>query len=70
MLEISLKTYIMATIELEKKKKLVPPCQYTLEELIERLKQAEEDVKNGRTIPHEEVKKTILEWRLNGRPTR
>ncbi len=40
------------------------PCQYTLEELNERLDQAEEDVKAGRYYTTEEVRKMRPQWKL------
>lgn len=38
-------------------KKNAPPCQYTLEELKERLAQGVIDAKNGRGISQEDMKK-------------
>lgn len=41
-------------------KKDTPPCQYSIEELNERARQAIEDVEAGRVTPHEEIKKRFL----------
>lgn len=37
-----------------------PPCQYTIEELTEETKQAIKEYKQGKGIPHEQVKRKTL----------
>ena len=46
----------------EKKAAQAPPCQYTTEELGERLAQSEADIKAGRTFSTAEVFKPYEQW--------
>lgn len=38
------------------------PCQYTLEELNTQLDKAEDDIKNGRVTPHQQLLNEIETW--------
>jgi uncharacterized coiled-coil DUF342 family protein len=39
-----------------------PPCQYTLDELKERIDKAEENIKRGEYLTHEELEEQLPEW--------
>ena len=39
----------------EKKAVKIPPCQFTVEELKERVMNAEKEIKQGQVIPHEAI---------------
>lgn len=46
---------IMAFVR--KTKGVNPPCRFTAEEMQQRIVKAEDDIKNGHFIPHEEIKR-------------
>jgi hypothetical protein len=45
--------------------KLTPPCQYTIEELRERIIQAEQDFAAGRFIRHEDIPRKVMPDSIN-----
>lgn len=56
----------MKTLELKvKKTEVVPPCQYTREQLMKSIKESEEDIRYGRVTDQdkvfEEIEKMIVE---------
>ncbi len=37
-----------------------PPCQFTVEQMRQRIAKAEADIQNGRFISHEEIKRKVM----------
>lgn len=46
----------------KRREPLTPPCQYTAEELQERIKQSLRDIENGNTYDADEVLKEMETW--------
>ncbi|MDR1182175.1 MAG: hypothetical protein LBL13_09395 [Bacteroidales bacterium] len=53
---------MLAYLHRLKKKGSKPPCQYTLDELKERIDRAEENIKQGEYLTHEELEEQLLKW--------
>lgn len=52
----------MAYFKKIKKTTLVPPCQMSMKELKEEVRQAVDDLDKGLGIPHEEIEKKVSSW--------